>query len=259
MSGIHPTAIVSPDAVLSGDVSVGAYSIIGEQVVLEEGCRIDAHVVIQGPTRIGKHCRFFPFGSIGLPPQDLKYQGEPTQLIMGDHNVFREYVTVHRGTAQGGGRTVIGNHNFVMAYSHIAHDCVLGDHTILANAATLAGHVTIADHATVGAFSGIHQFCKVGIYGFVGGYSVITKDVLPYSKTVSAREAGNYGVNTIGLERKGFKPDSIRNIRAAFRIILQSKMNTTQALAALKEKFGDDADVQPIIDFIEKSERGIIK
>jgi UDP-N-acetylglucosamine acyltransferase len=257
--GIHHSAIISPEASLAQDVSVGAYSVIGEHVVLGAGCRVDDHVVIQGPTRIGQRCRFFPFGSIGFPPQDLKYKGEPTELIIGDDNIFREYVTVHRGTEQGGGRTVIGNHNFVMAYSHIAHDCILGDHVILANAATLAGHVTIADHATIGAFSGVHQFCKVGFHGFVGGYSVITKDVLPYSKTVSPREAGNYGVNTIGLERKGFSPESIKNIRAAFRVLQQSKMNTAQALAALKEKFSGDTDVQPIIRFIEQSERGVIK
>jgi UDP-N-acetylglucosamine acyltransferase len=257
--GIHPSAIISPEAVLAQDVNVGAYSVIGDHVVLDAGCRVDEHVVIQGPTRIGQRCRFFPFGSIGFPPQDLKYKGEPTELIVGDDNIFREYVTVHRGTAQGGGRTVIGNHNFVMAYSHIAHDCILGNHVILANAATLAGHVTIADHATIGAFSGVHQFCKVGLHGFVGGYSVITKDVLPYSKTVSPREAGNYGVNTIGLERKGFSPESIKTIRAAFRVIQQSKLNATQALAVLKERFTDDADVQPIIEFIEQSERGVIK
>jgi len=257
--GIHPSAIISREAVLAQDVNVGAYSVIGDHVVLDAGCRVDEHVVIQGPTRIGQRCRFFPFGSIGFPPQDLKYKGEPTELIVGDDNIFREFVTVHRGTAQGGGRTVIGNHNFVMAYSHIAHDCILGNHVILANAATLAGHVTIADHATIGAFSGVHQFCKVGLHGFVGGYSVITKDVLPYSKTVSPREAGNYGVNTIGLERKGFSPESIKTIRAAFRVIQQSKLNATQALTVLKERFTDDADVQPIIEFIEQSERGVIK
>ena len=257
--GIHSSAIISPEASLAADVSVGAYSVIGQHVVLGAGCRVEEHVVIQGPTRIGQRCRFFPFGSIGFPPQDLKYKGEPTELIVGDDNIFREYVTVHRGTAQGGGRTVIGNHNFVMAYSHIAHDCILGNHIILANAATLAGHVTISDHATIGAFSGVHQFCKVGFHGFVGGYSVITKDVLPYSKTVSPREAGNYGVNTIGLDRKGFSPESIQNIRAAFRVLQQSKLNTAQALAALKEQFLGDPDVQPIIEFIENSERGVIK
>jgi UDP-N-acetylglucosamine acyltransferase len=173
--------------------------------------------------------------------------------------VFREYATVNRGTTQGSGRTVIGSHNFIMAYTHIAHDCVLGNHIILANAATLAGHVVIEDHATIGAFSGVHQFCKVGVHGFVGGYSVITKDVLPYSKTVSAREARNYGVNTIGLERKGFSPELIERIRAAYRIILRSKLNTSQALALLKEKFPGEPEIKVLIDFIENSERGIIK
>ena len=256
---IHPTAIIHPNAALGRDVSVGPYAIVGDAVVLGDGCIVDSHVVIEGPTRIGKDCRFFPFGSIGLPPQDLKYRGEPTKLIIGDSNIFREYVTIHRGTPAGGGQTVIGNHSLVMAYAHVAHDCILGDHVILANAATLAGHVSIADHATIGAFSGVHQFCKVGVHGFVGGYSVITKDVLPYSKTVSARETGNYGVNTIGLERKGFSQESVQNIRAAFRILLQSKLNTSQALNVLREKFPNHPDIQPIIDFIQSSERGIIK
>jgi len=256
---IHPTAVVSPEASLGEGVSIGAYSIIGARVVLGKGSRVASHVVIEGPTQVGMNCQFFPYASIGFPPQDLKYKGENTELVIGDHNVFREYVTVNRGTVQGGGRTVIGHHNFFMAYSHVAHDCLLGDHIIMANAATLAGHVIIEDHATIGAFSGVHQFCKVGLHGFVGGYSVITKDVLPYSKTVSARDARNYGVNTIGLQRKGFSPESIHAIRRAYRIILQSKLNTSQALVTLKKKFLDQPEVQVIINFIEKSERGIIK
>ena len=256
---IHPTAVVSPEAFLGEGVSVGPYSIIGNRVVLGKGSRVASHVVIEGPTEIGIGCQFYPYSSIGFPPQDLKYKGEDTQLIIGDHDVFREYVTVNRGTAQGAGRTVIGNYNYFMAYSHVAHDCILGDHIIMANAATLAGHVIIEDHATIGAFSGVHQFCKVGVHGFVGGYSVITKDVLPYSKTVSARDAKNYGVNTLGLQRKGFSPESILAIRVAYRIILQSKLNTSQALATLKKKFLDQPEVQVIINFIEKSERGIIK
>ncbi len=256
---IHPTAVVSSEASLEERVAVGPYSTIGPRVRIGKGCHIGSHVVIEGPTRIGAECRFYSFASIGLPPQDLKYKGEDSELLIGDHNVFREFVTVNRGTAQGGGRTVIGNHNFIMAYSHIAHDCILGNHIILANAATLAGHVTIEDHATIGAFSGVHQYCKVGVYGFVGGYSVITKDVLPYSKTVSAREARNYGVNSIGLERRGFSPESIGIIRAAFRVLLQSKLNTSQALDALKERFSAKPEVQTLIAFIESSERGIIK
>ncbi|MFN8008625.1 MAG: acyl-ACP--UDP-N-acetylglucosamine O-acyltransferase [Terriglobia bacterium] len=256
---IHPTAVVSPSAHLGAHVVVGPYSIIGDGVVLGEHSVVDSHVVIQGPTRIGSNCHFFPFGAIGLPPQDLKYKGEPTELIVGNDNTFREYVTVHRGTPGGGGRTVIGNHTLVMAYAHIAHDCIVGDHVILANAATLAGHVSIADYATIGAFSGVHQFCRVGRHGFVGGYSVITKDVLPYSKTVSARGTGNYGVNTIGLERRGYSKESIYDIRTAFRILLQSKLNTSQALAAIKEKFPDHGEIQPLVDFVEQSERGIIR
>jgi UDP-N-acetylglucosamine acyltransferase len=256
---VHPTAIISQKAVLGDGVSVGAYSIIGDHVTMGQGCRVDSHVVVQGPTRIGDRCHFFPYSSIGLPPQDLKHKGEETELVIGDDNVFREYVTINRGTVQGGGRTLIGNNNFFMVYSHVAHDCILGNHIIMANAATLAGHVLIEDYATIGAFSGVHQFCRIGIHGFVGGYSVITKDVLPYSKTVSARDARNYGVNTLGLERRGFSGESIRAIRAAYRVILQSKLNTSQALPVLKERFVDQPNVRVLIDFIEKSQRGIIK
>lgn len=256
---IHPTAVVSSKACLGAEVSIGPYAILEDDVVLGDHCRVDAHAVIQGPTRAGDHCHFFPFCSIGFPPQDLKYQGERTELVIGDHNTFREYVTVNRGTTGGGGLTSIGNHNVIMAYSHVAHDCTLGDHVLLANAATLAGHVTVADHATIGAFSGVHQFCRVGVYGFVGGYSVITKDVLPYSKTVSAREAKNYGVNVIGLERRGFSPDSIRAIRSAYRVLLQSGLNTSQALAQLEQELAGHPEVQALIDFIQTSQRGIIK
>ncbi|MEW5974287.1 MAG: acyl-ACP--UDP-N-acetylglucosamine O-acyltransferase [Acidobacteriota bacterium] len=256
---IHPTAIVSERARLAEDVTIGPYAIIGDDVVLGPGCQVDSHCVLEGPTRVGAHCRFFPYASIGLPPQDLKYHGEKTELVIGDYNIFREYVNINRGTAQGGGKTVIGSHNLVMVYSHIAHDCALGSHIILANAATLAGHVTIEDYATIGAFSGVHQFCRVGTHGFVGGYSVITKDVLPYSKTVSARDAKNYGVNTLGLERRGFSKESIESIQAAYRILLRSKLNTSQALASLKETLSNKPEVQVLIEFIEKSDRGIIK
>jgi UDP-N-acetylglucosamine acyltransferase len=193
-----------------------------------------------------------------LPPQDLKFAGEETFLTIGDHNIFREYVNIHRGTKGGGGRTRIGNHNFIMAYAHVGHDSILGNHIIMANAATLAGHVTIDDHATIGAFSGVHQFCRVGTHGYVGGYSVITKDVLPYSKTVSERNTHSYGPNIIGLERKGLTPEQIQNIKAAFRILLQSKLNTTQAVEAIKAN-GQSPEVQVILDFIERSERGVIK
>jgi UDP-N-acetylglucosamine acyltransferase len=256
---IHPTAIIHPGAQLGPQVIVGPYAIIEDRVTIGEGCRIGAHVVIQGPTEIGPFCEIYPFGAIGFPPQDLKYKGEDTWLIIGHHNVIREYNTLNRGTLQGHRQTVIGNHNYFMTNVHVAHDCHLGSHIIMGNAATLGGHVSIGDHANVGAYSGVHQFCKVGAYGFVGGYSVITKDVLPYSKTVSARNAGNYGVNTLGLERKGFSREAILDIQNAFRILLKAKLNTSQALELLKEKYLDHPHVNLLIEFIEKSERGVIK
>jgi len=255
---IHPTAIVSPEAELGSDVSIGPYCRIGCRVKIGNGCRFESHVVVEGPTTIGDDNQFYPFGTIGLPPQDLKFKGEETFLAIGDHNVFREYVNINRGTKGGGSCTRIGDHNFLMAYVHIGHDSQIGNHIIMANAATLAGHVTIEDHATVGAFSGVHQFCRVGTHGYVGGYSVVTKDVLPYSKTVSERNTQSYGPNVIGLERKGFSPEQIQNIKAAFRLLLQSKLNTAQAVETIKKTL-KSAEVQTILDFIESSTRGVIK
>jgi len=255
---IHPTAVVSPESEIGQDVVIGPYCRIGSRVKIGNGCRFESHVVVEGPTTIGDHNQFYPFGTIGLQPQDLKFKGEDTFLVIGNNNVFREYVNIHRGTKGGGAETRIGNDNFLMAYVHIGHDSQLGDHIILANAATLAGHVTIGDHATVGAFSGVHQFCRVGVYGYVGGYTVVTKDVLPYSKTVSERDTHAYGPNVIGLERKGFSPDQIQNIKAAFRLLLQSKLNTTQAVDTIKAKL-QSPEVQIIVDFIETADRGVIK
>ena len=255
---IHPTAIVSPEACIAENVTIGPYCRIGDRVSIGEGCRFDSHIIVEGPTTIGKNNHFFPFGTVGLQPQDLKFRGEETFLTIGNHNTFREYVNIHRGTKGGGGHTRIGDHNFLMAYVHIGHDSILGNHVILANAATLAGHVTIADYATVGAFSGVHQYCRVGTHGFVGGYSVVTKDVLPYSKTVSERDTHAYGPNVIGLERKGFSADQIHNIKAAFRLLLQSKLNTSQAVEAIKAKM-HTPEVQVILDFIETADRGVIK
>jgi len=255
---IHPSAIVSPEAEIADDACIGPYCRIGSRVRIGKNCRFESHVVVEGPTTIGEDNQFYPFGTIGLQPQDLKFKGEETFLTIGNHNIFREYVNVHRGTKGGGGNTRIGDHNFLMAYVHIGHDSVLGNHIIMANAATLAGHVTIEDHATIGAFSGVHQFCRVGTHGYVGGYSVVTKDVLPYSKTVSERNTRAYGPNVLGLERKGFTPQQIQNIRTAFRLLLQSKLNTTQAVEAIKTRL-NSPEVQIILDFIGKSERGVIK
>jgi UDP-N-acetylglucosamine acyltransferase len=255
---IHPTAIVSPEARISADVVIGPYCRVGDRVTIGPRCRLESHVVIEGPTTIGENNHFFPFGTIGLPPQDLKFAGEETFLTIGSHNVFREYVNIHRGTKGGGGQTRFGDHNFLMVYTHVAHDCVLGSHIIMANAATLAGHVIIEDYATIGAFSGVHQFCRVGTHGYVGGYSVVTKDVLPYSKTVSERNTHAFGVNTIGLERKGFTSEQIDNIKAAFRLLLQSKLNTSQAVEEIRRTI-HSPEVQILADFIEASERGVTK
>lgn len=255
---IHTTAIVSPEAEIGHDVMIGPYCRVGARVRIGNGCRFDSHVIVEGPTTIGDSNHFYPFGTIGLQPQDLKFKGEETFLTIGNHNVFREYVNIHRGTKGGGGHTRIGNHNFLMAYAHVGHDSTLGNHIIMANAATLAGHVIIEDHATVGAFSGVHQFCRIGTHGYVGGYTVVTKDVLPYSKTVSERSTRAYGPNTLGLERKGFSAEQIKNIRTAFRLLLQSKLNTTQAVEAIRGKL-QSPEVQTIIDFIETTDRGVIK
>jgi UDP-N-acetylglucosamine acyltransferase len=228
-------------------------------VELGENCELISHVVIHGPAKIGGHNRFFPFCAIGGEPQDLSYQGENTRLEMGSHNVVREYVTINRGTTKGGGVTTIGSHTLLMAYAHVGHDCVIGDHVIMANAATLAGHVTIAEWATVGAFSAVHQFDVVGAHAYIGGGTIVTRDVLPFSKTVAAREAKAYGVNTIGLQRRGFNEERIRKIQHAFRVLLNSKLNTSQAVERLRAESDRGEDVDMLLRFIEASERGIVK
>jgi len=255
---IHPTAIIDPRARLGEAVSIGPFCRIGESVTLGDRCVLDSHVVIEGPSTIGSDNRFYPFCVIGVPPQDLKFHGEETWLTIGSHNVFREYVNVHRGTQGGGGHTRIGDRNFLMLATHVGHDCILGSDIIMANAATLAGHVIVEDHATIGAYSGVHQYCRVGSYAYVGGYSVITKDVLPYSKTVSERNTHAFGPNTVGLQRKGFTAAQVNNIKTAFRLLLQSKLNTSQALEAIRQT-NSAPEVEVLLKFIETSERGVIK
>ena len=254
---VDPTARVDPAAVLGAAVKVGAYAVIGPGVRLGAGSTVDAHAVLDGDTTIGRDNHFFPFCSVGLAPQDLKYAGEPTRLVIGDGNVVREFVTVHRGTAGGGGVTRIGSRNLFMAYAHVAHDCQVGSHTIFANGATLAGHVEVADYTTIGAFSGVHQFCRVGMHAFLGGYTVATKDVLPYSKTVGNR-ARIYGVNTIGLSRRGFSPESIAAIRGAYRVLLQSRLNTSEAVARIEAESPLAPEVAEIVRFIRTAQRGVI-
>src|SRR5437016_1799416 len=228
----HPSAIIDPGARIACTVTVGPYSIVGAGVELGEDSEVMSHVVLHGPARLGKRNRFFPYASIGLDPQDMKYRGELSTLEVGDENIFREFVTVHRGTAGGGGVTRIGSRNLLMAYVHIAHDCILGDHVIMANGASLAGHVEIGDYAMVGAFCGIHQFCRIGAASFLGSYTVVNKDVLPYSKTSAERPMSVYGANRVGLERRGIPKEDIDELQAAFRLLSRSKLNTTQALAA---------------------------
>ena len=256
---IHPSAVVHPGAKLGANVQVGPFCVLGEEVEIEDGCELMAHVYMDGPLRVGPGNRFFPYSSIGVVPQDLKFRGERSETVIGSENTFREFVTVHRGTAGGGSLTSIGDGNLIMAYAHVAHDCRIGDHTVLANGTTLAGHVLIEDYAVIGAFSGVHQFCRVGRHSLVGGYSVITQDVLPFSKTVSERKVHAYSINKVGLERHGFSPERRDKLSRAMRLLLSSKLNTTQALEKIREEVADSEDVQELIRFIESSERGVIK
>ena len=256
---VHPTAIIDPLAKIHPSCKIGPYCVIGPQVQLGEGCHLVSHVTMEGPSKIGADNGFFPFSSIGLAPQDITYAGEPTQLEIGDHNQIREFVTINRGTVKGGGVTRVGNHNLIMAYTHVAHDCVVGDRVILANAATLGGHVTVEDWAVVGAMCPVHQYVRIGAHSYIGGGTTITKDVLPFSKTVAARDTHAYGLNTLGLERRGFSKERIRKIHHAYKVLLASKLNTSQALKMLKAEADGGEDVEMLIRFIESSERGVIK
>ena len=254
---IHATAIIDPSAELAASVRVGAYAVIGPRVSIGEYTEIGPGAQIGGCTRMGSGNRLFPHACVGFEPQDLKYGGGETWLEVGDRNVFREFVTIHRGTEKGGALTTIGDDNLFMAYSHVAHDCYVADRTIFSNAGTLAGHVEIQDDVTVGAFSAVHQFCRVGRYAYIGGYSVITRDALPWVKTVGQKPVC-YGVNTIGLERKGFDKPTIGRLQRAMRILLRSGLNTTRAVEKLRAELGGDPEVDFLIEFIESSQRGVI-
>lgn len=254
---IHPSSVIARGAVVPESCTVGPFCTIGPNVVLGEGCTLISHVVLDGKTRIGARNTFHPFCAIGVAPQDLKYKGEPTECVIGDENDIRESVTISRGTEGGGGITRMGSGNLLMTCVHIGHDSHVGSHCILANAATLAGHVVIEDYATVGAFSPVHQHCIVGKYAFIGGGTIVTQDVLPYSKTSSRRENKAFGVNSVGLQRRGFSPERIRLLQKAFRLLLVSKLNTSQALERIKELEGED--VAALVHFLERSERGVIK
>lgn len=257
---VHPTAIVASGALLGERVSIGPYSLIGPSVCIGENTSVGPHCVIDGDTRIGRNNRISGQSSIGTAPQDLKYHGEPTWLEIGDDNTIREFVTINRGTVGGRGRTSIGSHNLLMTGVHVAHDCLIGDYVIMANAATLAGHVDIADFSTVGAFTGIHQFCRIGLHAFIGGYSVITRDALPFVKTVGDRnDAKTYDINSIGLERRDFSRERIDALKKAYRIVVRKGLKVKDAVEQIRAQGLETEDVSVLIGFIESSERGFIR
>jgi UDP-N-acetylglucosamine acyltransferase len=258
MTFIHPTALVSSTAKIGRDCYIGAFSIIGDEVELAGNVRLDSHVVIDGKTFIDEGTRVFPFVSIGLAPQDLKYGGEMTETRVGKRNQIREFVTIHRGTASGGGLTQIGDDNLLMAQAHVAHDCRLENEIIMANAATLAGHVTIYDKASVGAYSGVHQFCRIGREAFVGGYSVVVKDALPFAIS-QGNHAKCYGLNRVGMKRKGYPKSTIEKLHHAYHLLLSSKLNTSQAVKKIREDISECPEVDYLIEFIESSKRGVVK
>jgi UDP-N-acetylglucosamine acyltransferase len=256
---IDPAAIVDPSAEVGDGTTIGPHAVVGPHVRIGPGCKVGASAVIDGWTEIGEGTEIFPFASIGLVPQDLKFRGEPTKLVIGARNIFREFVTINRGTAGGGGVTRIGDRNVFMAYVHVAHDCHVGNDTIFGPHATLGGHVTVEDYANISAGSAVHQFCRVGRHAFIGGYSVVTKDALPFGKTVGSRPARIFGLNSVGLSRRGIAPEVMMKLKRTFRYLLQSKLNTTGALRQIeRDRTLACAEVQYLIEFIRTSQRGVI-
>lgn len=255
----HPTAIVDARARIAETAEIGPYCILGAEVTIGAGTRLMAHVYVEGVTAIGEDNVFYPYSTIGVASQDLKYKGEPSETRIGNRNTIREFVTVHRGTEGGGLITEIGDDNLVMAYSHIAHDVRIGNHAVLANGATCGGHVVVGDWAVIGAFSGVHQYCRVGRHAMIGGYSVITQDVLPFSMTVSPREVRVFGPNKTGLERRGFTAQSIERLHKAFRLLAKSGLNTTQAVDRISNEVEMSPEIEELLAFIASSERGFVK
>ncbi|HNR13948.1 MAG TPA: acyl-ACP--UDP-N-acetylglucosamine O-acyltransferase [Thermodesulfobacteriota bacterium] len=253
---IHPTAIIDPGAHLGNNVSVGAYSIIGPSVVIGDDTIVDAHVIIKGPTEIGKGCSVFPFSSLGDAPQDLKYKGSKTRLVIGDGTIVREYVTINRGTEEGGGITSVGSTCFLMAYTHIAHDCTINDYVIMANGATLAGHIHIDSYAIIGGLVAIHQFVNIGSYAFIGGCSAVSQDVPPFCLAAGNR-ARLYGLNLVGLRRHNFSPETIRNLKQAYKILFRSGLILKEAIVKTEETIKDSPEVEQLLTFIKTSKRGI--
>ena len=255
---IHGTAIVDPAASVDASAEIGPHCIVGPGVRIGAGTRLMAHVYVDGETEIGRDNCFYPYSTVGVAPQDLKYQGEPSKTAIGDRNQIREFCTIHRGTAGGGSLTAIGSDNLLQAYAHVAHDCDVGSHCVLCHAATLGGHVTVQDYAWVGAHSGVHQYCRIGIHSFVGGFSVVTQDVLPFATVVSERETKTHGINATGLQRRGFLPDEIKALRRAFKILAQTQLNNDQALAKIAEELPASPHLERIRDFVRSSTRGFV-
>ncbi len=256
---IHPTAIIHPNAKLGKDVVVGPYSVIGEHVSIGRETRLISHITIDGWTEIGDRCQVYPFASIGMPPQHLQYKGEPTRVVIGHDNIIREYVTVNRGTVQGGGGTTIGNKNFLMAYVHIAHDCHLGSHLVMANAATLAGHITIGDYAIIGGLVGIHQYVRIGAYAMIGGCSAVGLDVPPFVRAAGGYRAKLYGVNSIGLRRQGIATDRIWALKRAYELLFRSGHRLPDAIKMVRDEFIENVDVMNLVTFLETTRRGVCK
>jgi UDP-N-acetylglucosamine acyltransferase len=256
---IHPTAIVDPSAKVPASCEVGPYCVIRGGVELGENCKLYSHVVLGGPTKFGANNQIFDFAAVGGDPQDITYRGEPTRLEVGDRNIIREYVTISRGTVKGGGTTRIGSDTLIMAYTHVGHDSVIGDHAMLINGATLAGHVTVEEWAVVGALCPVHQYVRIGAHSYVGGGTTITQDVLPYSMTSAERDTHAFMLNKVGLQRRGFSQERINKLRHAFRVLLASKLNTSQALEKLRSESDAGEDVEMLVRFIETSQRGVIK
>lgn len=258
MTDVHPTAIVHAAARLEDGVTVGPFTVIGEHVSIGKQTTVASHVVIEGWTEIGEGCRIFPFASIGTIPQDLKFAGEESTLTIGNYNTIREFVTMNRGTAGGGAKTIIGDHNLFMAYAHVAHDCRIGSHTILANAATLAGHIQVGDGAIIGGLVGIHQFVRIGAYAMIGGGSAVVQDIPPFTSAAGNR-AKLFGLNTVGLKRNGFTEERIENLKQAYKILFRSKLKMRDAVKRVYEEISDSEDAIFFARFIEQSERGVAR
>ncbi len=256
---VHPTAVISPQSNVARSAEIGPFCVIGDEVTIGEGSKLLAHVYVEGPTTIGAENVFQPYSTIGVSPQDLKYHGERAETRIGDRNLIREFVTIHRGTEGGGALTSIGDGNLLQAYAHVAHDCRVGSHTILAHGATLGGHVEVEDYAVVGAQSGVHQFCRIGAHCYIGGYSVITQDVMPFSVVVSERGAKVYSVNKVGLERRGFEQADVQTLHKAVRILTKSGLNTEQALERIQNEIEPNEHLTRLLDFIRGSTRGFVK